>query len=274
MRPMVFRSSTAAQPAFSITGAFIGSLTVPVPGAANYVSSYFNTFANKIVLQWTDGAPISTPSSFLIKRAVGAGSPVNYATITFLPGFPPIYTDTQVDPSTTYNYSVFAFNAAAGANCAAPGVVDATLGGACATPATNNPISATAPAFTNPTGVTLTASKPSPHVVGTDVQFNAAATGATAGGGLTVDYLYEFLLQTGAAAPVVVQSYSNNNGWTMPDTTPVGAYTVIVNAKTSLSATTAPAVVTASVPYAVVVSPQPPVTTASPVPATISPNRS
>jgi len=270
MRPMVFRASTAAQPAFTITGASIGGQTVT--GAPNYVASYVNTFANKIVLQWTDGAPLSTPSSFLIKRAVGAGTPVNYATISFLPGFPPIFTDTEVDPSTTYNYSIFAFNAATGTNCAAPGAIDATLGGACVTPATNNPVSATSSAFTNPTGVTLTASKPSPHVVGTNVQFTAAATGATTGAGLAVDYLYEFSLQTGAAAPVVVQNYSNSTAWTMPDTTPVGTYTVSVKAKTSLSATTAPGVVTASVPYVVVVSPQPPVTTASPVPGTYTTN--
>jgi FtsP/CotA-like multicopper oxidase with cupredoxin domain len=263
MRPMVFRTSNAAQPAFTITGAFIGGGTVP--GATNYVSAYTNIFANKIVLQWNDGAPVTTPSSFLIQR-----NGVDYATISFLSGFPPIFTDTQIDSGATYNYLVFAFNAAAGANCAAPGSI---VGSACVTPATNNPVTVTAPNWTDPTSVTLAADKPSPHVEGTNVVFTAAAAGATITsapvGTTTVAYLYEFSLQAGAATPVVVQSYSNQAFWTMPDTTPVGSYTIIVKAKTSDTASGA-SVVTANIPYLVVFSPQPPVTTASPVPGAYS----
>ncbi len=259
MRPMVFRTSNAAQPAFTITGAYIGGGTVP--GAANYVASYTNIFANKIVLQWTDGAPLTRPSSFLIRR-----NGVDYATTSFLPGFPPIFTDSQVDSGATYNYTVFAYNAATGADCAAPGSI---VGSACLTPASNNPVSPTAPTWTDPTSVTLAANKPSPHIEGTNVVFTAAAAGASItaapAGTTTVAYLYEFSLQTGAGAPVVVQNYSNQAFWTMPDTTPIGTYTVIVKAKTSDTAAGA-AVVSANIPYSVVFSPQPPVTTASPIP--------
>lgn len=91
MRPLVFRTSTAAPNAPSGLTAYTGGLTVP--GLPPYVNPYVNQFANQIVLQWTDGAPVSTPSSFHVVR-----NGTTIADVSFLPGYPPIYTDTSVAP--------------------------------------------------------------------------------------------------------------------------------------------------------------------------------
>ena len=75
------------------------------------------------------------------------------------------------------------------------------------------------------TGVTLTASVPSPAVKGTPVVFTAAGQGSSG-------YQYRFFIDSGAG-PGMVRDYSTNPSFTMPGTTPAGTYKVIVHARTS-----------------------------------------
>jgi hypothetical protein len=77
------------------------------------------------------------------------------------------------------------------------------------------------------TGVTLTASTPSPHVAGTDVIFTAAGEGSTG-------YEYRFWLYDYAIAIwTVEQDWSGTATWTLPGTTPPGRYRVVADVKTS-----------------------------------------
>lgn len=252
MRPVIFKTSLlpAAAPYFvsggvapvtpatgQIGGAFAGGATVP--GKTNYVTSYTNPNINQVILQWNDGAPVTSPSSFRILRD---GTPI--AEVSYLPGYPPIYADTSVNPGTTYSYDVVAFNAVAPTN------------------ALDGPKSVTTGAWTPATGVTIADSKPIGHVVGTNVQFVATGTGATPTTAPAVMYQYRFLLNG-----VEVQAYSTNKMWTLPDTTPVGTYTITVEARTSPGQTP---VATSTISHAVNPPPQPPVTIASPVPAVYS----
>lgn len=249
MRPLVFTTSALPPPAPAFGtpvagGAFVGGTTVP--GATNYVASYVNPSVNQVVLQWNDGAPVSMPSSFMIQRN---GQPI--ATVSYEPGFPPIYTDSQVAPNTAYTYQVVAFNVAG------------------QTAASDGPINVTTGSWTDPTGVTLIPSKPTPHVVGTNVQFTAAGSGATTTvPNTSVSYLYRFSLQSGTGPFVVVQDYGPDATWTLPATTPVGSYAVRVETKTSAGANAV--VLSATMPYQVVPTPIPPVTVASPIPGVYS----
>ena len=237
MRPVIFSVSTTQAPQPTLLNAYLGGATVP--GKAVFIAAYANPFVNKVVLQWTDNAPLDTPSYFLVERDSGGGfQPLT--TISYLAGYPPIYTDASVASGATYSYRVKAQNA----------FLDSLY---------SNTATVTTPVWTPATGVTLTPSKPSPHVVGTNVQFTAAGSGATTtSAGLTVAYQYRFLLNG-----VEVQPYSNNGLWTLPDTTPTGVYNVTVQVRTS------PAVafdVQATLSYQVVPTPIPPVTVASPIP--------
>jgi len=267
MRPMVFTSSTAQAPQPTGLAGYLGGATVP--GLVNYVQSYTNPNINQIVLQWADAAPVTTPSRFLVLRATGAG-PYTYpgnlapiAEISFLPGYPPIYTDTSIDPGTTYGYGVVALN-----DYPTPD-----------SPSAFNPalhaITVASPTWTAATGVTITDSKPIGHVVGTNVQFTATGTGATSSNpALAVVYEYRFSLQCSGAScdPLyltkqMVQDFSNNNVWTLPDTSPIGSYTISVEARTSANQTPLAA---SSVTHVVNNPPTPPTTVASPVPAVYS----
>jgi FtsP/CotA-like multicopper oxidase with cupredoxin domain len=231
MRPVIFAVSTAQAPQPTGLSAYLGGGTVP--GKAVFVTPYTNTFINKIVLQWTDNAPVTTPSYFLIERDSGAGfQPLT--TISYLQGYPPIYTDASVAPGTTYSYRVTAQNAFLNS-------------------LPSNVATVTTSTWTAATGVTLTPSKPTPHVVGTNVQFTAAGSGATATPPLTAAYQYRFLLNG-----VEVQAYSNNAVWTLSDTTPIGAYTVTVQVRTSSAVAFD---VQSTMNYQVVATPIPPVTT-------------
>jgi FtsP/CotA-like multicopper oxidase with cupredoxin domain len=237
MRPVIFTVSTAQAPTPTGLTAYLGGQTVP--GLTNYIVAYTNTFINKVVLQWVDGLPVgSPPSYFLIERDSGAGfQPLT--TISYLPGYPPIYTDASVAPNATYSYRVTAQNAFLNS-------------------VPSNVATVTTSTWTAATGVTLTPSKLSPHVVGTNVQFVAAGSGATATAPLTAAYQYRFLLNG-----VEVQAYSNNNMWTLSDTTPIGTYTVTVECRTSSAVAFD---VTTSVSYQIVATPIPPSTVATPAP--------
>ena len=256
MRPFVFRVSTAAPiaPTFNTGGTpnvdqggvFKGGATVP--GKLDYVVPYTNPSINQVILQWNDSAlDPQAPSSFRIDRATGAGAFAPIAEVTYLPGYPPIYKDTSVNPNTTYRYQVFAFNAKG------------------TTAASDGPISVTTGRWTNATAVTLKDSKPIGHVVGSNVQFTATGSGATVTQPvpapvppLTPAYQYRFLLNN-----VEVQAFSTIQYWTLPDTTPVGTYTVTVQARTSPAQ--AP-VATATVTHVVNNPAQPPITVSTPAP--------
>ncbi|KAB0666249.1 hypothetical protein F6V25_07200 [Oryzomonas japonica] len=252
MRPVIFSVSSA--PPLSPSGLVASIGGAPVQGLTNYVTPYTNPNINQVVLQWADNAPVSTPSRFQVFRASGAG-PYTYPTgftalaeISYLPGYPPIYTDTNVNPGTTYTYAVISLN-----DYLTP----------------NNPSNATqstpvtTATWTAATGVTVTDSKPVGHVVGTNVSFTAAGTGATSGNpALAVVYQYRFLLNG-----VEVQAFSTNDMWTLPDTAAVGSYTITVEARTSAGQNP---VATATITHVVNNPPSPPVTVASPVPAVYS----
>jgi hypothetical protein len=79
------------------------------------------------------------------------------------------------------------------------------------------------------TGVTLTASLPSPQAVGTPVTFVAAGQGSSF-------YQYRFWLDAGSG-PAIVQDFGVASSWTMPPTTAPGTYRVIVHVRSSASAT-------------------------------------
>ncbi|QEM69028.1 hypothetical protein FO488_13255 [Geobacter sp. FeAm09] len=252
MRPVVFSISTAPPPDPSLLNAYIGGGSVP--GKTNYVTTYTNSNINQIVLQWTDNAPVSTPSRFQVLRASGAGPytyPASYtplAEISYLPGYPPIFTDANVDPGTAYGYAVVSLNDFGAPNTKSNPAVSAQV---------------TTASWTAATGVTVTDSKPVGHVVGTNVSFTAAGTGATSSDpALAVVYQYRFLLNG-----VEVQAFSTNNMWTLPDTAAVGTYTITVEARTSAGQTP---VATTTVTHVVNNPPSPPVTVASPVPAVYS----
>ena len=81
------------------------------------------------------------------------------------------------------------------------------------------------------TGVTLTASAPSPHLAGTAVTFTAAGQGSTS-------YLYRFWLSTDNGATfTVVQDWSVADTWTLPAATPVGTFLVIADVKSNAVST-------------------------------------
>ncbi|BDG03445.1 choice-of-anchor D domain-containing protein [Anaeromyxobacter oryzae] len=77
--------------------------------------------------------------------------------------------------------------------------------------------------------VTLTADKPSPQVVGTPVTFTAQGQGASG-------YQYQFFIRASTATTwTMVQDWSTTSTWTMPATTPIGSYTVVVHIRTTTS---------------------------------------
>lgn len=77
------------------------------------------------------------------------------------------------------------------------------------------------------TGVTLSASQPSPVVTGTAVEFTAAGQGSQG-------YEYRFWLRAmGSQDATMVQDYGVGATWTLPTTTPPGSYTVVVHVRTS-----------------------------------------
>ncbi|WP_052263408.1 chitobiase/beta-hexosaminidase C-terminal domain-containing protein [Geobacter pickeringii] len=247
MRPVIFRTSQAAPPA--PTGLATYLLGQTVPGKTPYVTSYANPYANQVILQWVDGnQPPAVPSTFHVERSSDGGA--TYATLTtisYLPGYPPIYTDKAVSQNTAYTYRVTAFNSVGSTSSTTAAVTTGTW----------------APA----TGVTITPSKPSPHVVGTNALFTGVGTGAPA----NVTYQYRFWLDSGAGK-ALVQDYGFGNSWAMPASTPVGTYTITVDVRTSSTPANAAGGydATASLSYRVIPTPIPPVTVAAPVPGVYS----
>lgn len=243
MRPLVFKTSTSLPPAPASLQAY--TLGQTVPGKTNYVTPYANPFANQIVLQWNDTAPVSAPSNFRVERSRDNGATwTTLTTISFLPGYPPIFNDKSLAPNASYIYRVIAHNAIGDSS---PAVSAPVAGGS----------------WGAATGLTITPSKPTPHVMGTNVVFNAAGSGAPA----NVAYQYRFWLDSGAGN-VLVQDYGAGTWWTLPADTPIGNYTITVDVRTSTAPTNAAGGYDfrATLPYRIVNAPIPPVTVATPVP--------
>jgi len=74
-------------------------------------------------------------------------------------------------------------------------------------------------------GVTMQSSALSPQVIGTQVDFSAYGEGGNG------NYEYQFWLWNGNTWSLA-QNYGPGNSWTMPGSTPIGAYTVQVNVRT------------------------------------------
>lgn len=214
MRPMVFRVPTAVPAAPSGLSASNGG-----PGTG------YGT--NQVVLSWTDNA--NNQAYYRIERN---GAPIG--TITLLPNYTPTYVDSMVDSNATYTYQVFAVNRL--------GAVASAL-----TPTTTN-------TFANAVSVTLSANKPTPHPMGTNVLFTAVATGPTA----SMVYKYRFSLGSGGTS-TVQQNYSTMPSWALSAATPTGVYTITVDAKSGLTSS----VVSTFMTYSVIV-PPPPVVTVDP----------
>jgi FtsP/CotA-like multicopper oxidase with cupredoxin domain/PKD repeat protein len=199
------------------------SLSVTIPAPASPA-----TDGNTALLDWSpytlaSGSP-NDPVGFRIERCSGVGCS-SFAPITTVfpttqlqtpPSYPFAYvttfTDTMLDPGTSYSYRVVAINAK-GASAASPQG------------------SVTTASWSKASSVSLTPNLASPQSVGTSVTFTAAASGATA----PVQYRF---WQTSGGAATLVRDYSSSGTWDMPATTPVGIYTVSVDARTSLTSQT------------------------------------
>ncbi|OYV71265.1 MAG: hypothetical protein B7Z74_07265, partial [Deltaproteobacteria bacterium 21-66-5] len=130
------------------------------------------------------------------------------------------YTDTALARNTSYRYRVFAFNMAG------------------SSPASNVTPSVTTGTFPDATGVTLTPSLSSPQVIGTAVNFVAAATGGTG------NYQYEFQDITGGGN-TLVQAYGVNPTYRWyTDGLAAGTYSFRVNARCVGTTTAVTATVT------------------------------
>ncbi len=234
MRPIVFQVPGTVPAAPTSLNAFEGGALISAGPPAVY-----NATINSVLLQWTDSAP--RPSSFRVERSSG-GAYQPLATISFLPSVSPYYYDYTVNPATTYSYRIVAYNA-----------IGDSLPSNIATVTT----STWGPAL----AVTLTPSAPTPHVAGSLVQFTGTGSGATSSSlNATATYLYRFKLNG-----VTVQDFSIDNTWALPDTTPIGIYTITVDARTSTSQNP---LATTSMNYQIIASPTPPVTVATPIPGT------
>ncbi|GFO57178.1 hypothetical protein GMSM_41850 [Geomonas sp. Red276] len=256
MRSMIFLVPTAVPPAPTGLTAYIGGQTVPGdPGAPTAINPYVNGAVNQVVLQWADGAPLPTsttptdPSQFMVEHSTDGGTTwTKDSLVSFIPEYPPIWTDTSVNPNTNYLYRVTAYNSFNNGSFSAPVVA----------------LSVKTGNWTKATGLTISPSKPTPHVVGTLVQFTAAGSGATSGvAGTTVAYEYRFWLSTNGGANVMVRDWGTDPNWALPASAAVGNYVITVDARTTASATPD---ITQTLNYSIVVPPTPPTTVSSPPP--------
>ena len=111
--------------------------------------------------------------------------------------------------------------------------------------------------------VSLTPSLSSPQTTGNAVTFTAAASGGT------TPYQYQFTVTTPGGTPEVIQTWSNTATWTLPNTSPAGTYTVVVDARSAGSSSTSEA--TRSLSYVLSVPVVPPVNDVTLTPSLSSP---
>jgi len=197
-----------------------------VPPDAPFATATVNPDTT-VTLNWVDGTPVSYASlaawgnpgnevGYRIERGVAdaGGTVATWGAIGTALANGTTYTDATGVPSTTYKYRVVAWNAA---------------GETVATTA-----SATLPAPTPATGLTVTASASSPYYTGESVTFTATGSGSTTDGIPTPasGYQYRFQLWNGTAYSVV-QGYSANNVWTMTANPVPGNYRIYVEVRTS-----------------------------------------
>jgi FtsP/CotA-like multicopper oxidase with cupredoxin domain/ketosteroid isomerase-like protein len=239
MRPVIFRVPTTPPAApTGLVALLSGQTTTVITGTttttANPITEY-NT--NEVILTWTDNS--NNLATFRVERAPvsGGGSIGTYVpltTIVFNPVYIPQFTDTTINSNTSYAYRVFAFNAKGDS-------------------LSSNVVQITTPTWSKATSLTVTPSKPSPHIMGTNVIFTAVASGPST----SMVYHYRFSLAYGGTT-TVVQNYSTYNTWALPDTAATGTYTLTVDCTSggTLTPTTVPDQTTV-LQYIVVVPPQP-----------------
>ncbi len=254
MRPIIFDVPTTRPTAPAGLLTYAGGTLISAGPPAVY-----NASVNSVILTWMDTG--TTPSSFRVERAIvtggGAGTVGPYtplATLSFLSVVTPTYTDNSVAQNTRYKYRVVAFNTKGDSSAA----VSATV---------------TTKTWGRATGLTITASVPSPHIMGTLVNFKGVGTGATdTVANTTVTYQYRFWLTSGGTK-TLVQDYGYGSSWALPETTPVGNYVITVDVRTSPTGNTNAAGgydVSKTMAYSIVVPTSPPVTVPTPVPGVYS----
>jgi FtsP/CotA-like multicopper oxidase with cupredoxin domain len=229
MRPMIFRVPTAPPAAPSNLAVETGG---PTTGYGR----------NENVLTWTDNA--DNLAMFEVQRELHIGG--TWTTLAYmqsLPTYTPTYVDSAVDSAIEYDYRVRAFN------YIVPNAPNALTSSARGN-STYDAASIITNAFSLVSSVTFTPNKPTPHPVGTNVLFTALATGPST----SMVYKYRFSLNN-----VVQQNYSTNPSWALDAATPVGVYTIQVDAQASPSDPGK----SASMTYSVIVQP-PPVVTVDP----------
>src|SRR6185369_8844031 len=252
MRPIIFDVPTTRPTAPTGLLAYTGGTLMSAGPPAVYNSS-----VNSVILTWTDTG--TTPSSFRVERATvtGTGTVGPYtplATLSFLSVVTPTYTDNSVAQNTRYKYRVVAFNTKGDSSAA----VSATV---------------TTKTWGRATGLTIKASVPSPHIMGTLVNFTGVGTGATdTVANASVTYQYRFWLTSGGVK-TLVQDYGYGASWALPETTPVGNYVITVDVRTSPTGNTNPSGgydVSKTMSYSIVVPTSPPLTVPTPVPGVYS----
>lgn len=277
MRPMIFLASTSVPPAPTALNVYTVGQTVPGdPGAPTAVNPVVNQYANQVVLQWKDGVlPYSIiggagysqnptdPSLFLVESSIDGGVTwLKHALVSFVPEYPAIWTDTSVAQGTSIRYRVSAYNSYV------PPASPAGTVGSLSTPLLSAVVANTG-TWPHATGITITPSKPTPHVVGTLVQFSAAAS-TTPVPATPVAYEYRFWLSINGAAKVLVQDWSTDSTWNLSATANVGSYAITADARTSTNlntvATDGGYDARTTLAYTIIVPPIAPVTVANPFP--------
>jgi FtsP/CotA-like multicopper oxidase with cupredoxin domain len=212
-------------------------------------------------LAWTDNSynvtvsPYNMTIGFKIERCQGNCSPTNgtftqIAEMSLIPSATPSFVDTQVAPGTQYTYRVIGYNRYTDVYT---GPATAVWRDGVTAPAYSATV--TTDAWSQATGVTLTADFTSPHIP--PVKFVALGSGSNA------PYQYRFRLNDGNTTSVV-QDYSVTRFWTMPVGMAAGNYTVIVDVRTNFASTTPDITNQMTFSLLPIVDNMPPVTTAIP----------
>ena len=171
----------------------------------------------QVRVSWADPTPVnyvtqagfgnrSSEIGFKVERANGAGP---FTAIGTALANAASFVDNTVAIGTTYRYRVAAFNQAGTSPFSAVSV----------------PLTVAPPPPA--TAVTLTASLPSPQVLGTPVVFTAAGQGS-------YGYQYRFFIRNSTtAAFTMVQDYGGGSTWTLPTSMAADTYRIVVHVRTT-----------------------------------------